>query len=76
MVMVIADLVNAQRSHAGPGTLKCNRDGLPALAGASGYARSGENAKTRAAGRSGTTVLGRRVITEGSREVRDPSEAG
>jgi len=29
---------NEQRSHAGPVTLKCNRDGLPALAAACGSA--------------------------------------
>jgi len=28
---------NDERSHAGPKTVKCNRDGLPALAGAACY---------------------------------------
>ena len=41
---------NVERSHAGPTTLECNRDGLPALAGASGSSRACRRLGRRLAG--------------------------
>jgi len=35
-LIVTVEWPNDQRSHAGPRMLKCNRDGLPAVAGAAG----------------------------------------
>jgi hypothetical protein len=43
-------MANVERSHAGPTTLECNRDGLPALADATGLSRAYRRLGRRLAG--------------------------
>src|SRR5436190_13140284 len=65
---------NEQGSHAGPVTLKCNRDGLPALAGAAGWPNRWGSHSTYQSGTPRFIVDVDHKITTGIIHLRAPSE--